>query len=448
VVIVGAGFGGLEAARALAGAPADVVIVDKQNHHCFQPLLYQVATAALSPADIAWPVRGLLRGAGNVSVMMAEVTGVDHGAKAVLLGARRLSYDHLVIATGATHSYFDHPDWAAHAPGLKTIEDALRLRSKLLLSFEQAEQADDAQERQRLLTFVVIGGGPTGVELAGAIAEVARHSLVRDFKRIEPASARILLIEAGPRLLGGFPERLSEYARRELTRMGVEVMLAQRVTGVRSAGVETDGGPIPSATVIWAAGVRASPAAEWLDASADRAGRIRLGSDLTVPGRENVYAIGDTAAVIDGMGASPPGVAPAAKQMGAYVGAAIRARIEGRGQLPPFVYRHQGDLATVGRKAAVVRLGKKQITGFAGWLFWSVVHVYFLIGVRNRLSVAMSWLWIYATYQRSARLITVQPGTAQALMSAASPEAALNAAPDDIADGEGKRRGAKETPTL
>ncbi|HEY8581067.1 MAG TPA: NAD(P)/FAD-dependent oxidoreductase, partial [Beijerinckiaceae bacterium] len=288
VVIVGAGFGGLEAARALAEAPVDVTVVDKQNHHCFQPLLYQVATAALSPADIAWPVRSLLRGRPNVSVLMGEVESVDWRAKTISLGARLLPYDHLVLATGATHSYFDHPEWAADAPGLKTIEDALRLRSQLLRAFERAELEEDEAARRRLLTFVVIGGGPTGVEVAGAIAEVARHALVRDFRRIEPASARILLIEAGPRLLATFPERLSSYAHDALTRMGVEVMTSQRVVGVTRHGVWTQTGDIPSETVIWAAGVRASPAALWLDAPHDRAGRIQVGPDLRVQGRDGV----------------------------------------------------------------------------------------------------------------------------------------------------------------
>ena len=409
VAIVGAGFGGIEAAKALRRAPVRITLIDRQNHHCFQPLLYQVATAALSPADIAWPIRHILRGQMNVTVLMAEVTGVDTASRRVLLrDAEPVGYDYLVIAPGAMHSYFGHDEWAEFAPGLKRIVDATRIRRHILLGFERAEVAAAEDERRRLLTFVVIGGGATGVEMAGAIAEIARLTLVRDFRRIDPRTAKIILLEAGPRILPTLPTDLSDYALRTLTRMGVEVRTATRVTGCGRRGVTLEQGRIDAGTMIWAAGVQASPAAQWLNADADRAGRVLVCPDLSLPGRPEVFVIGDTAAARNAQGGIAPGVAPAAKQMGRYVGNLIRARLAGR-KLPPFNYRHPGDLATIGRRAAVVQFNRLHLKGFIGWLFWSVAHIYFLIGLRYRFVVAFVWLWDFITFQRGARLITEVP---------------------------------------
>ena len=408
VVIIGAGFGGLEAAKALARAPVDVTLIDRQNHHCFQPLLYQVATAALSPADVAWPIRHILRKQKNATVLMAEVTGVDIAGRRVLIGSGAMPYDTLVIATGATHSYFGHDEWAAVAPGLKRIEDATRIRRSILLAFEQAELAEDEAERRRLLTFVIVGAGATGVEMAGAIAEIARHTVAGDFRRIDPRTARIVLLEAGPRVLPTLPESLSAYAQRSLTRMGVDVRTATRVTKCDAGGVDLDGGRIDAGTVIWAAGVVASPAARWLAVEHDRAGRVVVTPDLSIPGHPEIFVIGDTAAALDESGRPAPGVAPAAKQMGRYVAKLIKARHAGE-TLPPFRYFHRGDFATIGRRAAVVRIGRLHITGILGWLIWSVAHIYFLIGLRYRFVVAFNWLWDYLTFQRSARLITEVP---------------------------------------
>jgi NADH dehydrogenase len=405
VVIVGAGFGGIEAAKSLSRAPVDVTLIDRQNYHCFQPLLYQVATAALSPADIAWPIRHILRQQQNVTVFMAEVTGVDLAAQRVQITGDPISYDYLVLATGAMHSYFGHDEWAEWAPGLKRIEDATRIRRSLLIAFEQAELTSDEAERQRLLTFVIVGGGATGVEMAGAIAEIALQTLPKDFRRIDARKSKIILLEAGPRVLPTFPRDLSDYARHDLIRMGVDVRTSTRVEGCDQRGVNLDQGRLDAGTVIWAAGVIASPAAQWLTAEQDRAGRVIVGPDLSLPGRRNVFVIGDTAAVLDDKGNNVPGVAPAAKQMGRYVGRLIAARISGEA-LPPFHYRHPGDLATIGRRAAVVKLNRIHLKGFVGWLFWSVAHIYFLIGLRHRFIVAFTWLWDYLTLQRSARLIT------------------------------------------
>jgi NADH:ubiquinone reductase (H+-translocating) len=406
VVILGAGFGGLSATKGLAAAPADVTLVDAQNHHCFQPLLYQVATAALSPADVAWPIRAILRNQKNARVIMARVTGVDVQARRVHTTETELPYDYLVLATGATHSYFGHDDWAPYAPGLKHISDATEIRRRFLIAFERAEVVEDDAERQRLLTFVIVGGGATGVEMAGAIAEVAQRTLRHDFRQIDPRRSRIVLIEAGSRLLPAFNEALSDYAARSLRSMGVEVELNHMVTGCDGRGVTLkDGRRIDAATVIWAAGVVASPAANWIDAEHDRAGRIEVNPDLSVPGRPDIFAVGDTASVIARDGRPVPGIAPAAKQMGSYVAKVIAARVEGTKPPGPFVYHHAGDLATIGRKSAVVQLGIFQFKGFLGWLFWSVVHIYFLIGIRNRFVVALNWLWSYLTFQRGARLI-------------------------------------------
>jgi NADH dehydrogenase len=409
VVIIGAGFGGLEACRALSGAEVDVTLVDAQNHHCFQPLLYQVATAALSPGDIAWPIRAIVRGQKNVRVIMAQVTAIDVAARRVHTAELDLDYDDLVLATGATYSYFGHDEWAPFAPGLKHIADATEIRRRFLLAFERAEVVEDKAEQARLLTFVIVGGGATGVEMAGAIAEVARRTLQHDFRRIDPRTSRIVLIEAGPRLLPTFPQALSDYAQRSLQAMGVEVELNRMVTGCDAHGVTLDGGHIEAATVIWAAGVVASPAARWIDAPHDGAGRIRVNPDLSVPGHEEIFAVGDTALVGQADGRPVPGIAPAAKQMGHYVGSVIAARAAGRTAPASFAYRHLGDLATIGRKSAVVKVGVFQLTGFFGWVFWSAVHIYFLIGLRNRFVVALNWLWNYLTFQRGARLIGMAP---------------------------------------
>jgi NADH:ubiquinone reductase (H+-translocating) len=406
IVIVGAGFGGLSAARALRRAAADVTLVDRQNHHCFQPLLYQVATAALSPADVAWPIRHILRAQDNVTVLMEEVRGVDLQQKLLRTDFKDIAFDYLVIATGATHAYFGHDEWSQFAPGLKRIEDATRIRRSILIAFERAELTDDDDARRRLLTFVVVGGGATGVEMAGAIAEVARQTLANDFRRIDPRSAHIILVEAGPRLLPSFPANQADYVRTVLTKAGVEVKTDTRVTGCDARGVDLDSGRLDAATTIWAAGVVASPAATWLNAEADRAGRIKVRPDLSVPGHPDIFVIGDTATITDANGRPVPGIAPAAKQMGQYVGKSIAKRIAGQAAPGPFRYLHLGELATIGRRAAVVKFGWLELRGFIGWLFWSVVHIYFLIGIRNRFIVAFSWLWSYLTFQRGARLIT------------------------------------------
>ena len=409
VVIVGAGFGGLEAAKALRRAAADITVVDRQNHHCFQPLLYQVATAALSPADVAWPIRHILRAQQNATVLMADVEGIDRERKLVRTNSGDIPYDYLVIATGAMDSYFGHDDWQEYAPGLKGIEDATRIRRSILIAFEQAEIATDHDEQRRLLTFAIVGGGATGVEMAGAIAEIARQTLAADFRRIDPRTARIMLIEAGPRLLPAFPPDQSDYVRATLMHAGVTVMTDTMVTKCDARGVDLDSGRLDAGTVIWAAGVVASPAARWLSADADRAGRVKVNPDLSAPGQPDIFVIGDTAAVSDGKGRPVPGIAPAAKQMGRYVAKLIAARIAGRPVQTPFHYVHLGELATIGRHAAVVKFGRLQLKGLIGWLFWSLAHIYFLIGLRNRFIVAFSWFWNYLTFQRGARLITEQP---------------------------------------
>jgi NADH:ubiquinone reductase (H+-translocating) len=405
VVIVGAGFGGLSAAMALRHAPVDVTVIDKRNYHLFQPLLYQVATAGLSPADIAAPIRSILHRQRHTRVIMGKVAGVDVVRREVELENDRVGYDYLVLATGARHAYFGRDEWEAFAPGLKKIEDATDIRRRILLAFERAETTPDEAERKALLTFLVVGGGPTGVELAGAISELAHKALARDFRSIDTREARVILIEAGPRLLAAFPESLSEVARQSLGKLGVEVRLGQPVMQCDEAGVLVGNERIPARTVIWAAGVAASPAAKWLGAEKDRTGRVKVGPDLAVPGHPEIFAIGDTALALDAMGKSLPGIAPVAKQQGIYVAEVIRARI-GKRTPPPFRYRHAGNLATIGRKAAVVDLGRVRLTGFPAWVLWSLAHVYFLIGFRNRFVVSASWAWAYMTYQRGARLIT------------------------------------------
>lgn len=405
VVIVGAGFGGLTVAKALADTPVDVTVIDQRNHHLFQPLLYQVATAALSPADIASPIRTILKGQRNTSVMLAKATGIDTDSGEVVAGDRRIPFDYLVLATGARHAYFGHDDWEAFAKGIKTIDDATGLRRRILLAFEKAEFERDLKERSRLLTFVVVGGGATGVEMAGAIAELAREALAADFRSIDPTHARIVLLEAGPRLLPVFEEHLSEAARRSLEELGVEVRVSTSVTGCDEAGVSLGDQRIETRTILWAAGVQASLAGQWLGAETDRTGRVKVAPDLSVPRHPDIFVIGDTAHVLD-MDAKPlPGVAPVAKQEGRYVAKLIRTRVAG-GDLPPFRYRSPGSLATIGRKRAVVQFRRLRLSGYLAWWLWCVAHIYFLIGFRNRLVVAMNWAWTYASLQRGTRLIT------------------------------------------
>lgn len=405
IVIVGVGFGGLAAARGLAKSPAEIVLVDRRNYHLFQPLLYQVATAALSPADIAWPIRALVSGQANTSVRLGRVTGIDLGQRQLLLEEERLDYDQLVLATGARHSYFGHDAWEATAPGLKKIADATHIRERILIAFERAEVCCDAAEQRRLLTFVVIGAGPTGVEMAGAIAELARMALKADFRHIDPRATRVVLVEAGPRVLPSFPERLSAAACRQLERLGVEVRTKAAVTACDEEGVELAGERLAARTVIWAAGVIASPAARWLGAAADRAGRVLVEPDLSVPGHPEIFVIGDTAACLED-GRPVPGIAPAAKQMGTYVARLLDARLRGRPAPAAFRYRHQGSLATIGRRAAVADLGRIRLAGPIAWALWALAHVWFLIGWRNRVVVGLNWLWNYVTFERGARLIT------------------------------------------
>ena len=406
VVIVGAGFGGLEAAHRLAGAPVGITLIDRRNHHLFQPLLYQVATASLATSEIAWPIRYLLRNRPDVTTLYATVTGVDAQAKRVLLDdGDGLPYDTLIVATGARHAYFGHDEWEPFAPGLKTLEDATTLRRRILVAFERAERETDPQRRAALLTFVIIGAGPTGVELAGTIAELAQDTLPPDFRNIDTHKTRVVLIEAGPRVLAGFPDDLSAYAQRSLQSIGVEVMLGQAVTECNADGVVYGGNRLDTKTIIWAAGVRASPAAEWLGAPADRAGRLQVLPDLTVPGHPDIFAVGDTV-TIDGPDGKPvPGIAPAAKQQGRYAADTIKARLNG-GTPAPFHYQHAGSLAQIGKRKAVIDFGRIKLRGTVAWWIWGIAHIYFLIGLRNRLSVAISWLWIHARDQRAARLIT------------------------------------------
>ncbi|HHY48750.1 MAG TPA: NAD(P)/FAD-dependent oxidoreductase, partial [Alphaproteobacteria bacterium] len=395
VVVVGGGFGGLAAIEALRGADVDITIIDRRNHHLFQPLLYQVATTALSPSEIAWPIRYLTRHRAEVTTLLGSVTGIDRERQLVLLeDGGTVPFDSLIIATGATHAYFGHDDWAPFAPGLKTLEDATAIRRRLLLAFERAERETDPEKRRPLLTFVIIGGGATGVELAGAIIELARFTLRRDFRAIDPAAARVLLIEAGPRVLPSFRAELSDYAKAALEKLGVEVSLGAPVTSVGESEVRYGNEVVEANTILWAAGVLASPAAKWLGAEADRAGRIKVNPDLTVPGSPNIFAVGDVVTVNANDGKPVPGIGDGAKQGGRYAARLIRARLAGK-TLPPFRYRHLGDIATIGRSAAVIDFGWIQLTGWIGWWAWGLAHIYFLIGLKNRISVALSWLWIY-----------------------------------------------------
>ena len=406
VVIVGAGFGGISCAGALRNSNVAVTLIDRANHHLFQPLLYQVATASLSPGDIATPIRQLFRDTIGIRVLLGTVVGVDERKQLVTLENRSIPYDYLVIATGAAHSYFGKDEWSRYAPGLKRVEDALEIRRKILLAFERAEATDDADERASLLTFLIVGGGPTGVELAGAIAELAQHGMDKEFRNFDPAQARILLVQSAPRILPTFPESLSVLAQRALEKLGVEVLLNRRVDGIDADGVAVGGMRIAARTVIWAAGVKASSAAQWLGAEADGAGRIKVAGDLTIPGSANVYAIGDTAFCLAWRGAGVPGLAPAAKQAGKYVARHIVAKTESRRVPGPFRYRHFGSLATIGRSAAVVDFGFVKLWGAPAWWLWGLLHVGLLVGVRNRLSTLVNWFWSYITFRSAIRLIT------------------------------------------
>lgn len=406
VVIIGAGFGGLAAAKALADAPVAVTIIDRRNHHLFQPLLYQVATAGLNPSDIAQPVRRILAKQANCQPILADVTDTNTTDRIVSTSAGPVAYDYLIVATGATHAYFGNDHWADHAPGLKSVEDALDIRRRILLAFEKADVAPSEEERERLMTFVVVGAGPTGVEMAGAIREIATETLRRDFRRIDTTTSRVVLVEAGPAVLPPFPEKLQRSANRQLAHLGVEVKTSTRVTDITEDGVTTDDGYIGAATTIWAAGVSASPLGAQVAAETDRSGRAVVATDLSLADHPEVFVIGDVAAVTDGEGTKVPGVAPAAEQGGEHAAACIKADLTGADR-PTFVYKDKGSMATIGRSKAVADLGPRlQFGGRAAWLLWGVVHVWSLIGFRSRLRTMGSWNWQYLTGQRGARLIT------------------------------------------
>jgi len=414
VVIVGGGFAGLSAARALARVAVQVTVIDRHNYHLFQPLLYQVATAALAPNSIAAPIRAILRRQQNATVLMETVTGIDAAGRTVLIGEQRVVYDFLIIATGAHHAYFGHDEWEKFAPGIKTLADALSIRQRILSAFEAAEISDNPSERRRLLNFVLVGAGPTGVELAGAVAELAKASLVHDFRNIDPSEARIILLEAGSRILPTFSETSSAATQRMLEKLGVEVRVGKAVTVCDADGVEVGGERIEAHTILWAAGVAASPAAKWLNASADRAGRVVVLDDLSVSGHPEIFVVGDTCLSQSWNGKPAPGVAPAAKQMGVYAASVIRARVAGTAPPPPFRYRHQGNLATIGRNNAVAAFGWLRLFGWPAWLVWSVAHIFFLIGFRSRVVVALDWLWAYVTFRRGARIILAETAGATA----------------------------------
>jgi NADH dehydrogenase len=407
VVVVGSGFGGLAAVQALAGADVEVTLIDRRNHHLFQPLLYQVATASLSTSEIAWPIRHILRSRSEVTTLLATVTGVDAAGKAVVLeDGSRVDYDSLILATGARHAYFGHDEWEKFAPGLKTLEDATTIRRKLLLAFEAAERESDPDKRRALLTFVIVGAGPTGVEMAGAIVELARITLKDEFRRSDPAGARVVLIEAADKVLGNFRPELSEYSLHALRNLGVEVILGETVTTIDADGLVYGGKRLDAECIIWAAGVQASPVAKWLSVEADRAGRVKVEADLTVPGHPDIFVIGDAATATKPDGKPVPGIGDAAKQAGQHAARLIRARLKGDTGSMPFRYKHKGDLATIGKRAAVIDFGWIQLRGWIAWWVWGLAHIYFLIDIKNRLAVALSWLWIYLSGQRSARLIT------------------------------------------
>ena len=428
VVVVGAGFGGLACARQLASVPVRVTIIDRHNYHLFQPLLYQVATTALSPGDIATPIRSLFRDQFNARVVLGTVTGVDAQARRVQLSDRSINYDYLVLATGAQHSYFGRDDWSTYAPGLKTVDHATEMRRRVLYAFERAELAQSDEERRAWLTFLIVGAGPTGVELAGAIAELARLGMAKEFRSFDPADAQVLLVQSGPRVLPTFAEQLSAISQASLERLGVQVLLNSKVEAIDEAGVRVNGQRIAARTVLWAAGVTASPAAKWLSAggtsNADNAGRLKVGDDLSVAGRPEVFAIGDTAASNAWNGQPVPGLAPAAKQGGAYVASVIAARVLGRRAPTAFRYRHLGSLATIGRKAAVADFGFLRLRGAPAWWLWGLIHVGFLVGVRNRVSVMLDWFWSYLTFSGGTRLITGDIESAASPVSAERPRAA------------------------
>ena len=404
VVIVGGGFGGLEAAKAFRGSKVRVTLVDRRNHHVFQPLLYQVATAALNPANIASPIRRILRGVENVEVWLGDVESVDVQAKVLKLTDGEIHFDYLIVATGATHSYFGHEEWSADAPGLKSIEDAVEIRRRILLAFEAAEREPDPRRRREWTTFVVVGAGPTGAELAGALAEIARHDLIHEFRHINPARSRVILLEAGPRVLPSYSEDLSAKAQKQLEGLGVDVRVGTKVTGVDNEGVSTEGGHISARTVLWGAGVEGSPLAKSLGVPLDRAGRVKVMPDLSIPGASSVFVVGDLAAV-EQDGQLVPGVAPAAMQGGKHAAKAILATLKGKPR-PRFRYLDKGSLATIGRHAAVAQIGKLHLSGFIAWMAWSLIHIFFLIGFRNRVLVMLEWGWLYLFHDRGSRLIT------------------------------------------
>lgn len=405
IVIVGAGFGGLFAAQGLAHAPVRVTVVDRHNYHLFQPLLYQVATAGLPPSDVAWPIRSILSRQRNATVLLGAVSAVDRANRTVTVDGQALAFEELIIATGSTHSYFGHESWQPYAPGLKSIDDATLIRRRILQAFEAAEMERDTTRRDTLLRFVIVGAGPTGVELAGTIAELARFTLARDFRNIDPRAARVILVEAGLRVLPAFQERQSAYALRALERLGVEVRLGTAVTECDANGVGLGGERLPSATVIWAAGVAASPVGRWLQAPTDRSGRVLVGPDLSLPDDPHIFVIGDAAAATSD-GVRVPGVAPAAKQQGRYVAGVIAARLANRRTPPPFRYRNPGNLATIGRKRAVIEFRWITLRGWLAWWLWGIAHIFFLVGVPSPVMVSLRWLWEYLTYGRGARLIT------------------------------------------
>lgn len=416
VVIIGGGFGGIACAKALRRAPVKVTLIDRNNYHLFAPLLYQVATAALSPADIAEPIRKILRGQRNTEVLMAEVTGIDSATRTVLTeDGARIAYDRLVIATGSVYNYFGREDWATHAPGLKTIDNAREIRTRVLMGFECAEREINPERRRALMTSVIIGGGPTGVEMAGAVAELARHALARDFRRIDPREARVVLVEAGDRVLSAFPEQLSVYALRRLKALGVEVRTGEAVEEVRADGVQLPGGFLAANAIVWGAGIRASPAARWLGIEPDRSGRIPVSANLAVPGFPGVFAIGDTVSATGESGAPLPGLAQVAKQQGEHLGRELarQARDESA-PIAPFGFRNKGNTAIIGRHAAVFEFGKRRLKGFLAWALWAAVHVFLLVSFEKRLLVSIQWLWRYLTYQRGARLITGNPSGSRA----------------------------------
>ncbi len=422
VVIVGGGFGGLNAAMSLRSAPVRVTLLDRTNHHLFQPLLYQVATAGLSPADIAVPIRSVLSKQKNARVLLAEAQGVDLEGKRLLLDKGEIKYDYLILAVGATHNFFGHDDWATHALGLKTLDEALSIRERMLLAFEAAERATDPEIRKKLLTFVVIGGGPTGVEMAGAFAELAKHVLARDFRAIDPSATRVVLVEAGPRILTAFPDSLGTKAEKQLSTLGVEVHKGEPVAHIDETGVAfKDGTRLPASMVVWAAGIRGTPFAKKLGVPVDRSGRVVVGTDCAIAEHPEVFAIGDMAAMRDAAGVDVPGLCPAAIQMGHYVAATIRADLAGKPR-KPFKYLDKGSMATVGRRRAIAKVKKLELSGVIAWLAWMAIHVFFLIGFHNRFVVMFNWAWQYVTWKRGARLITHTDAREKLLLLEAAPE--------------------------